>query len=138
MREADNVSRYRTSDREDWCIVPHAIPSRTSSLTRPLMVRQPYSEAVQSDGKERLHPLPSEKGRGLERDVELPLERETEGFEKNKNNIKVMDNRKVALITGITGQDGSYLAELLLEKGYDVHGTIRRSSSKPPIQRKVA
>ena len=37
-------------------------------------------------------------------------------------------NRKVALITGITGQDGSYLAELLLEKGYDVHGTIRRSS----------
>ena len=40
-----------------------------------------------------------------------------------------MENRKVALITGITGQDGSYLAELLLEKGYDVHGTIRRSST---------
>ena len=39
-----------------------------------------------------------------------------------------MEKRKVALITGITGQDGSYLAELLLEKGYDVHGTIRRSS----------
>ena len=37
-------------------------------------------------------------------------------------------NRKVALITGITGQDGSYLAEFLMEKGYDVHGTIRRSS----------
>lgn len=36
---------------------------------------------------------------------------------------------KVALITGITGQDGSYLAEFLLEKGYDVHGIIRRSSS---------
>ena len=36
---------------------------------------------------------------------------------------------KKALITGITGQDGSYLAELLLEKGYDVHGIIRRSSS---------
>lgn len=36
--------------------------------------------------------------------------------------------QKVALITGITGQDGSYLAELLLEKGYEVHGTIRRSS----------
>ena len=35
---------------------------------------------------------------------------------------------KKALITGITGQDGSFLAELLLEKGYDVHGTIRRSS----------
>ena len=38
-----------------------------------------------------------------------------------------MDN-KVALITGITGQDGSYLAEFLLERGYEVHGTIRRSS----------
>ena len=37
-------------------------------------------------------------------------------------------SKKIALITGITGQDGSYLAEFLLEKGYDVHGTIRRSS----------
>jgi len=36
---------------------------------------------------------------------------------------------KKAFITGITGQDGSYLAELLLEKGYQVHGMIRRSSS---------
>ena len=36
---------------------------------------------------------------------------------------------KRALITGITGQDGSYLAELLLAKGYEVHGIIRRSSS---------
>src|SRR5215510_9094528 len=34
-----------------------------------------------------------------------------------------------ALITGITGQDGSYLAELLLDKGYDVYGTVRRSST---------
>ncbi len=36
---------------------------------------------------------------------------------------------KKALITGITGQDGSYLAEFLIEKGYEVHGIIRRSSS---------
>ena len=36
---------------------------------------------------------------------------------------------KKALITGITGQDGSYLAELLLKKGYEVHGIIRRSST---------
>ncbi|KAL0484200.1 GDP-mannose dehydratase [Acrasis kona] len=36
---------------------------------------------------------------------------------------------KVALITGITGQDGSYLSELLLEKGYTVYGIVRRSSS---------
>ena len=37
---------------------------------------------------------------------------------------------KIALITGITGQDGSYLAELLLEKGYEVHGMVRRSSTE--------
>ncbi len=40
-----------------------------------------------------------------------------------------MENKKVALITGITGQDGAYLAEFLLEKGYQVHGIKRRSSS---------
>jgi GDPmannose 4,6-dehydratase len=40
----------------------------------------------------------------------------------------VSDNR--ALITGVTGQDGSYLAELLLEKGYEVHGMVRRSSTE--------
>jgi GDPmannose 4,6-dehydratase len=37
--------------------------------------------------------------------------------------------QKVALITGITGQDGSYLAELLLAKGYIVHGMVRRAST---------
>ena len=40
-----------------------------------------------------------------------------------------MNKNKVALITGVTGQDGSYLAELLLEKGYEVHGIKRRASS---------
>jgi len=42
---------------------------------------------------------------------------------------KVAARPKVALITGITGQDGSYLAELLLDKGYEVHGICRRASS---------
>jgi GDPmannose 4,6-dehydratase len=41
-----------------------------------------------------------------------------------------MSARPSALITGITGQDGSYLAELLLEKGYDVHGMVRRASTE--------
>tara|TARA_Y100001968_G_scaffold304681_1_gene319887 strand:- start:8984 stop:10123 length:1140 start_codon:yes stop_codon:yes gene_type:complete len=53
-------------------------------------------------------------------------------YTKNQgNNKKIEDsnNKKIALITGITGQDGSYLAELLLEKGYEVHGIKRRSSS---------
>lgn len=40
-----------------------------------------------------------------------------------------MTNKKIALITGITGQDGSYLAEFLLSKNYEVHGIIRRSAS---------
>jgi GDPmannose 4,6-dehydratase len=47
-------------------------------------------------------------------------------------NLKIKDflmSKKVALITGVTGQDGSYLAELLLEKGYEVHGIKRRASS---------
>ena len=41
-----------------------------------------------------------------------------------------MAQRNVALITGITGQDGSYLTELLLDKGYEVHGVVRRSSTE--------
>ena len=39
------------------------------------------------------------------------------------------EQEKIALITGVTGQDGSYLAELLLEKGYSVHGVVRRTSN---------
>ena len=45
------------------------------------------------------------------------------------NYSKVSTNKKIALITGITGQDGAYLAEFLLNKGYQVHGIKRRSSS---------
>ncbi len=41
-----------------------------------------------------------------------------------------MTDRRCALITGVTGQDGSYLAELLLEKGYEVHGMVRRASTE--------
>lgn len=42
---------------------------------------------------------------------------------------------KRALITGITGQDGSYLAELLLERGYEVHGIVRRVAFEDPEHR---
>lgn len=42
---------------------------------------------------------------------------------------ELMSKKKVALITGVTGQDGSYLAEFLLNKGYEVHGIKRRASS---------
>jgi len=43
-----------------------------------------------------------------------------------------MPDRTRELITGVTGQDGSYLAELQLDKGYEVHGLIRRSSPSTP------
>ena len=51
-------------------------------------------------------------------------------IDKTKKQFKytLISMRKVALITGVTGQDGSYLSEFLLEKGYEVHGIIRRSS----------
>jgi GDP-D-mannose dehydratase len=49
--------------------------------------------------------------------------------QKTDPSTTITTTHKVALITGITGQDGSYLAELLLGKGYEVHGMIRRSSS---------
>jgi GDPmannose 4,6-dehydratase len=51
-----------------------------------------------------------------------------------KNNQFIM-KKKIALITGITGQDGSYLAEFLLEKGYDVHGIVRRVAIEDPERR---
>ncbi|EOA09971.1 GDP-mannose 4,6-dehydratase [Porphyromonas gingivalis JCVI SC001] len=48
---------------------------------------------------------------------------------KIRNPVFPIMKKKVALITGITGQDGSFLAEFLIEKGYEVHGILRRSSS---------
>jgi GDPmannose 4,6-dehydratase len=51
------------------------------------------------------------------------------GSEAAKVEPSSMTDRKAALITGITGQDGSYLTELLLEKDYVVHGVVRRTSN---------
>ena len=47
----------------------------------------------------------------------------------DKGNSTVPDNKNRAVVTGITGQDGAYLSQLLLEKGYTVFGTYRRTSS---------
>ena len=52
-----------------------------------------------------------------------------QNFEPRTLNLEQFFPMKSALITGITGQDGSYLAEFLLNKGYEVHGLIRRSST---------
>lgn len=67
-------------------------------------------------------------------DADVPLlqtDRQASQQQTDRPVVKraLVSNGKVALMTGITGQDGSYLAELLLEKGYAVHGIIRRSSS---------
>ncbi len=67
-----------------------------------------------------------------------PAEGEADGREQRAA-VEGRRGDKTALITGITGQDGSYLAELLLEKGYEVHGLIRRASTfntapdRPPL-----
>src|SRR5438034_9048229 len=53
-------------------------------------------------------------------------------LERREN--KMGDSRR-ALITGITGQDGSYLSEFLLEKGYEVHGLVRRVALEDPEHR---
>jgi GDPmannose 4,6-dehydratase len=53
----------------------------------------------------------------------------------DQNHIAGEDMKRKALITGITGQDGSYLSELLLSKGYEVHGIIRRVASEHPDHR---
>ena len=62
--------------------------------------------------------------------LEVGLRKYYKWYIENFNNIEDRRlNEKVALITGVTGQDGSYLAEFLLKKGYFVHGIKRRSSS---------
>ena len=53
----------------------------------------------------------------------------------NEGNGKGFVRMQKALITGITGQDGSFLAELLLEKGYEVHGIVRRVALEDPLRR---
>ena len=60
----------------------------------------------------------------LDRAARRPVQ--FEGFDERSSGVRMA---KRALITGITGQDGSYLAELLLEKGYEVFGMMRRSSA---------
>lgn len=57
---------------------------------------------------------------------------------RNKNKKNVTTKKPIALVTGVTGQDGSYMCELLLKKGWEVHGIIRRSSNpNPPIKTKI-
>jgi GDPmannose 4,6-dehydratase len=56
-------------------------------------------------------------------------------FKLSQEEESMMHHPKTALITGITGQDGSYLSELLLDKGYDIHGIIRRVAIEDPERR---
>ncbi len=63
-----------------------------------------------------------------EKDETSPISAQLTSSDERKSDLSPSTERR-ALITGITGQDGAYLAELLLEKGYEVHGLIRRSST---------
>lgn len=91
-------------------------PSRSSLLSLPpLLFAMSHSNNVPPSSPAKVAPSPRIGS------ATTHLDWVQEGVPKR--------DRKVALITGITGQDGSYLAELLLDKGYNVHGIIRRSSS---------
>lgn len=83
---------------------------------------------LKDDGR-NIHP---QENFGWERQAQImvdSLAELPEIIEKFEKTEDMADKQKVALITGITGQDGSFLAEFLLDKGYEVHGIIRRSSS---------
>ncbi len=76
----------------------------------------------------------ADRGRGRDR-IDRALAARAPRLRRASDRIRplgspVMPERPSALITGVTGQDGSYLAELLLEKGYDVHGMVRRASTE--------
>ncbi len=77
------------------------------------------------------------EGQGRLSTVRAPRRRTRDRHESAKNSGRISYNRthrmKHALITGITGQDGSYLAELLLEQGYEVHGIVRRVALEDPV-----
>ncbi len=91
------------------------------SETRPRPGVGPSSFSLRSRRRaHRLGPFDRRASRGVDSGARPPAEVGNRG-----GNVA----SKKALITGITGQDGSYLAELLLEKGYEVHGLVRRSSS---------
>jgi GDPmannose 4,6-dehydratase len=69
-------------------------------------------------------------GTGGNIEVSIWLQKPKEDWQVSDNSVRKQEAMtKIAFITGITGQDGSYLAELLIGKGYEVHGLIRRSSS---------
>ena len=85
---------------------------------RPTRPRAPQLRKRARQPGERLLLLPPDDA------AEVPLQGLGLFSEKRRKQVK-----KKALITGVTGQDGSYLAEFLLEKGYEVHGVIRRSST---------
>ncbi len=81
---------------------------------------------------ERARPVPSQEGNGDAGSAGVAAGhstavRQTDAAPRSDSSDTSFDRR--AFITGITGQDGSYLAELLLHKGYEVHGLVRRSSS---------
>lgn len=93
-------------------------PQRTTSVTnfRPTTINTPTKDLTMAEE-------PPAKKFCIEKDGAAA------GSPRVPQDPRSDPNRKVALITGITGQDGSYLTDFLLDKGYEVHGVIRRASS---------
>jgi GDPmannose 4,6-dehydratase len=99
--------------------------------------QQPQQQQQQSQQQAQAQGKASEKKQSKKEDipsavtspVEAKQDQSKSEEKKDKKKESVESKGKKALVTGITGQDGSYLAEFLLAKGYQVHGLIRRSSS---------
>ena len=100
------------------------IPAKIATKVLPVVERLPHLETVTTS---QLDHFVSQISRAM---AEIP-DVKRQKVEDAVSDLKLTDRsgKKRALLTGITGQDGSYLAELLLEKGYEVHGIIRRSST---------
>ena len=107
------------------------VEARLSALETAVAALQSHSHDAPAVGGDVAADLAKLEGKLIARFGTLPDAQQQGGLSKTPFSIIIMKNKypmKVALITGITGQDGSYLAELLLEKGYEVHGIVRRSS----------
>ncbi|CAB4056269.1 gmd [Lepeophtheirus salmonis] len=136
MRYSNNMENLKLEEKKQKELAKFkGRPSKTERTVAPLLSTKPLVEIVtlelQSDRRvqerKAFELRKKEKGsevQELEKKLEVNFTSNSSAMTEPKE-----PREKVALITGITGQDGSYLAELLIQKGYEVHGIIRRSSS---------
>ena len=106
--------------------MPEMVRSRQTAVTGSEVSGFPQNPTDGAAGGNQTSPLETPETFGVSPTLQLTT---TEGLPASVGSLTFAGFMKKALITGITGQDGSYLAELLLAKGYEVHGVIRRAST---------